>query len=108
MLNLSGQSGGTSRIAVHGSPVVAINGTETGPDWSYMLGFFDGNATVLLMNQDSNHPGLASLELTDHTKTMMEVDPSTGVVREALDDSPYLPGFQVSLLAGDARLFSWQ
>ena len=93
--------------------MAAINGTETGPDWRYMLGFFDGNTTVLLMNQDSNHPGLASLELAvagvgTAAKTMMEVDPSTGAVSEALDDSPFLPGFQVSLLAGDARLFTWQ
>lgn len=113
VLNLSGQTDETARVEVQGSPVAAINGTETGPDWRYMLGFFDGNTTVLLMNQDSNHPGLASLELAvagvgTAAKTMMEVDPSTGAVSEALDDSPFLPGFQVSLLAGDARLFTWQ
>ena len=31
---------------------------------------------------------------------MMEVDPSSGKVVPALDDAPFLPGFQVALLAG--------
>ena len=36
---------------------------------------------------------------------MQEVDGSSGVVAAAVDDSPLMPGFQVSLLPGDARLF---
>jgi hypothetical protein len=108
-----------------------------------MLGWYDANKTVLLVNQDSNHPSLASLTLAPaltgggdqtigtasvdrdrhvgagvggdagvgeqglRTSAMMEVDPVSGLVRPALDDAPFMPGFQVELLAGDARLFTW-
>ena len=36
---------------------------------------------------------------------LRELDGNSGVVGLAVDDSPLLPGFQVSLLPGDARLF---
>eukprot|EP00040_Diaphanoeca_grandis_P012985 m.65688 g.65688 ORF g.65688 m.65688 type:complete len:437 (+) comp23591_c0_seq1:48-1358(+) len=106
------------------TPISSINGSNMGTNWSFMLGFFDNNSTVLLVNQDSNHPALATLEFTPSAisissgfattafdaagKTMMEINPSTGAAEPALDDSPFLQGFQVSLLGGDARLFAWQ
>lgn len=100
---------------VTSGPVTSINGTDTGPTWSFMLGFFDNNTTMLLVNQDSNHPALASLAFANASvcdtvtgRLLMEVDPVTGVLATAQDDSPALPGFQVSLLAGDARLFAWR
>ena len=82
----------------------AINGTQTGDSWEFLLGFYDSNRTVLLTNQDSNHPALASLTLTAGT-TLKEVDGNSAVVSPAVDDSPLIPGFQVSLLPGDGRLF---
>ena len=78
--------------------------TQTGASWEFLLGFFDSNSALLLNNQDSNHPALASLTLA-HGAVLQEVDGSSGVVAAAVDDSPLLPGFQVSLLPGDARLF---
>jgi len=90
-----------------------------------MLGYFDHNKTMLLVNLDSNHPALASVSFrkgymtttqqhrhgagvsTDNA-VMMELDGSTGKLTAARDDSPFHPGFQISLLAGDARLFTWQ
>ena len=80
-----------------------INGTQTGDSWEFLLGFYDSNRTVLLSNQDSNHPALASLTL--EAGTLKEVDGNSGVVAPAVDDSPLIPGFQVSLLPGDGRLF---
>ena len=82
----------------------AINGTNTGATWEFLLGFFDSNSTVLLVNQDSDHPALASLSLA-HGAALQEVDGSSGAVAAAVDDSPLLPGFQISLLPGDGRLF---
>jgi hypothetical protein len=88
-----------------GHPVLwAINGTQTGSSWEFMLGFYDDNSTVLLCNQDSDHPALASLTLAQGA-ALQELDGSSGAVAPAVDDSPLLPGFQVSLLPGDARLF---
>jgi hypothetical protein len=90
---------------------------EKGPTWQFMLGYFDSNKTMLLVNQDSNHPALASLgfaqaavaayPMTSRLATpvtslaMMEVDPVTGDVKPALDDSPFLAGFQASAVAAD-------
>ena len=79
------------------------------------------------MNQDSNHPAVATVDLLGEEEAsfafvggpgeqgageqgagrMMEVDPITGDVVPALDDSPFMSGFQVALRAGGARLFTW-
>ena len=107
------------------APVASINGTQTGPTWQFMLGYFDDHKTMLLVNQDSNHPALASLTFNPAVagcvdtgardgggggaaRVLMEVDPSHGTISPALDDSPFHPGFQVQLIAGDARLFTWR
>ena len=88
--------------------ITAINGTNVGDTWSFLLGMFDGNRTVVLVNQDSNHPALATLMLSNHNQPPMhEVDPETGELKVALDDAPFVMGFQVSVGAGDGRLFTW-
>lgn len=118
------QANGTqsTTTTIEAGPISSINGTATGPDWQFLLGFFDQNKTMMLVNLDSNHPALASLSFSSESvrgdesrsrsqgsgRVMMEVDPSTGAAAPALDDSPFLAGFQVSLLAGDARLFTWR
>ena len=62
-----------------GCPIKSISGTDTGPSWQFMLGLFDDNKSALLVNQDSNHPALATLGmLPERAKTMLEVDGSTG------------------------------
>ena len=92
--------------------ITSINGTQTGPSWSFLLGFFSPavggpSTSVVLTNQDSTHPAMASLGLqrSGSAATLQELGPGTGRLTTAVDDSPMLPGFQVSLLAGDARLF---
>ena len=100
-----GHAAGTS-ARLQDLPWSAINGTNTGPHWQFMLGCYDANTTILLVNQDSNHPALATVAMSGPTM-MMEVDPTTGRLRPALDDAPFEPGFQVHLLAGDGRLFTW-
>jgi hypothetical protein len=71
-----------------------------------MLGLYDDNKTALIVNQDSNHPALATLGgVPSSGAGVVEVDPMQGTQVPALDDAPFLPGFQVSLQPGDARLF---
>jgi hypothetical protein len=48
---------------------------------------------------------LASIGLATPKSSLSEVDGVTGAVRAVVDDSPFLPGLQIVLLAGDARLF---
>ena len=74
--------------------------------WGFLIGLFDKNHTALVVNQDPSHPAMATLGLDDGV-TLMEVDSDTGVTIKALDDCPTREGFQVALLAGDARLFTW-
>ena len=78
-----------------------------GDAWSFLLGLFDANRTVLLANQDANHPALATLALRGGGE-MHEVDPDSGGLKPALDDAPFAPGFQLSVSAGDARLLTWE
>ena len=102
------EGGDAATTALSGLPWVSINGTAAGPRWQFMLGCFDANKTILLVNEDSNHPALATIAMpTASEATMMELHPTSGGVVPALDDSPFLPGFQVALLAGDGRLFTW-
>ena len=75
-----------------------------------MLGCYDQNHTILIVNQDSNHPALATVEpnkVEAVGEKMMEVDPVTGGLILPKDDSPFMPGFQIALLGGDGRLFTW-
>ena len=104
MVQLHGVASETK--AIEHPTLQGINGTQTGDSWEFLLGFYDSNRTVLLTNQDSNHPALASLTLAAGCfRTLKEVDGNSGVVSSAVDDSPLIPGFQVSLLPGDGRLF---
>eukprot|EP01044_Picomonas_judraskeda_P007824 COSAG03_NODE_862_length_5589_cov_1348.742805_4_plen_73_part_00 len=62
-------------------------------------------AAVLLQNQNWDmtlwptigFPGTAA-------SSVLEVDPTHGTEAAVLDDSPYLPGLQLSFRAGGARL----
>ena len=69
-----------------------------------MLGFYDDNSTVLLCNQDIDYLALTSLTLAK-SAALQEQDGRSGAVEPAVDDSPLLPCFQVSLRSRNARLF---
>lgn len=75
--------------------IVGINGTNVGDEWGFLLGFYDSNHTVLLVNQHSNHPALATLALREDPagEQMHEVDSETGTIKLALDDAPLASGF---------------
>jgi hypothetical protein len=76
------------------------------PGSGLLIGQFrlaDGRTALLLHNQNWEF----SLWPTVHfsAANMQEVDPSSGAEASVLDDSPYLPGLQLSFGAGAARLF---
>lgn len=104
------QTSGYGSTLLKQLPWTSINGSATGPNSEFMLGCYDNNKTILLVNQDSNHPALATVvigRLGSGQNTMMELDPRSGSLISPKDDSPFLNGFQISLLPGDARLFTW-
>ena len=107
------------------SVIASVNNTGAGPTFEFLLGQFDllaeqgsggagsgGTAdvtskprtAVVVHNQDHAHSLLASLTLRGASKTVEELDPSTGVLGPAFDDAPHSPGFQLLLTAGNARV----
>ena len=59
LVRVSGERSAAAQL--QGLPWSSINGSGVGPRWELMLGCFDRNRTILLANQDSNHPALASV-----------------------------------------------
>eukprot|EP01079_Euglenida_sp_SAG-EU17-18_P003334 gene3334-634_t len=111
---------GTSGAPVTGAgPVTGVNGTGTGADWSVLVGMFSpprpatasirpstAKTSFLLVNQDSDRPTLVTLTFTsgfDPSQDLSTLDES-GVETAVYDAAPLMPGFQVSLLSGDALL----
>jgi hypothetical protein len=97
---------GSSSEVVGVGGVAAIGGSGEGPAWTALLGFFShegGVVALLLQNQDPEFPNLFTLTL-DAGVVANEVDPSSGAVAPVLDDAPSMPGLQLSVDSGDARL----
>ena len=55
------QTSGYGNTVLKHLPWASINGSATGPNSEFMLGCYDRNNTILLVNQDSNHPALATV-----------------------------------------------
>ena len=72
----------------------------------YLIGVFkhaDGRRAVLLNNYDYNYTTWPTVEFA--SEGVVEVDQSDGTERAVRDDSPEMAGLQVSLDAGEGRLF---
>lgn len=94
-------------------PLVASVGNDFGRyvNGSVLVGQFDTGA-VLLQNQDFTFKTLLTVDFLNAASSkgeeregIFEVNRSTGEEELLGDDSPDAPGVQVSLDAGDARLF---
>ena len=77
--------------AASGSALASVNNTGAGPTWEVLVGQFlvdNSRKAVLLQNQDSGATLLASVEFAvGNQSTVLEVDPSTGVVAPVWDDA---------------------
>jgi hypothetical protein len=74
----------------------------------YLLGCFkhkDGRRAVLLNNYHFAYSAWPTVEFDVPASEVVEVNPATGKEGPILDDSPAMPGIQVSLDAGQGRLF---
>lgn len=88
-----------------GCIIKRITGSPT-PDC--LVGEFrhaDGRRAILLMNYDFAYTSWPTVEFDAPLKSITEVDKTTGKEIPLKDDSPNLPGLQLSLDAGDGRLF---
>ena len=78
------------------------------PKPDYLVGEFrhaDGRRAVLLQNYHFAYTAWPTVEFDAPTAAVTEVDKATGKEHAAKDDSPDMPGLQLSLDAGEGRLF---
>lgn len=103
VVRVSGAAPGAE--ALKGTPITALTGHPTA---EYLLGRFrhaDGRRAVLLCNYDYLYTSWPTVEFSVDAGQVREVSQETGVEIPVLDDSPDMPGLQLSLDAGAGRLF---
>ena len=74
----------------------------------YLIGVFkhaDGRRAVLINNYDPNYTTWPTVEFDAPDSKVIEVDAADGKQKPVRDDSPEMPGLQISLDAGEGRLF---
>jgi len=60
---------------------------------------------VVIVNHDYSYTAWPTVEFDADPNGVLEVSKATGKAAPVVDDSPELKGIQLSLGAGDARLF---
>jgi hypothetical protein len=77
------------------------------PD-EYLIGTFkhkDGRRAVLVQNYHIAYSAWPTVEFAGDAASVREVSPKTGKEIPVYDESPDMPGLQISLDAGEGRLF---
>jgi Beta-galactosidase len=93
---------GATPDALKESPVRQLS------DGDYLVGVFrhaDGRRAVLLNNYHFAYSAWPTVEFDVDSAQVVEVSPKTGREEPVRDDSPDMDGLQVSLDAGEGRLF---
>jgi hypothetical protein len=91
--------------ALQGTPLRTLEGAATA---EYLLGGFrhaDGRRALLLNNYDFLYTAWTTVEFGVDLAQVREVSQETGEEIPVTDDSPDMPGLQLSLDAGGGRLF---
>jgi hypothetical protein len=74
----------------------------------YLIGVFkhaDGRRAVLLNNYRHDFTEWPTVEFDAASSKVVEVSPKDGTAAPIIDDSPDMPGLQISLDSGEGRLF---
>jgi len=90
------------------TPIKNISRSPEDPEWDYLIGVFrhkDGRDAVLINNYRFAYTAWPTVEFNADISNIREIDKETGKEIPVKDDSPDLPGLQLSLAAGDGRLF---
>ena len=93
---------------LRGHPLRDLKRVRTDPESEFIVGSFrhaDGRRAVLIVNDSYAYTAWPTVEWDAPVGAVLEVDKSGGGLRPAVDDSPELAGFQLSLGSGDGRLF---
>ena len=97
--------GADNADALAQTPLKSIDGGANG---DYLLGCFkhaDGRRAVLLNNYDFVYTSWPTVEFAVDPAQVVEISQETGKEMPVVDDSPVMPGLQLSLDAGSGRLF---
>lgn len=100
-----GEDAPDTSATLAGYPIKRLTGD---PSIDCIVGEFrhaDGRRAVLLMNHDVAYTSWPTVEFDAPPGSVVEIDKATGKEIIFRDDSPDMPGLQVSLDAGDGRLF---
>jgi len=95
-------------VVLKGTPIKTISRGGMDPPNDYLIGVFthrDGRQAVLIDNYRFAYTAWPTIEFTVPVEQITEVDGLTGRETPVHDDSPRMPGLQVSLDAGEGRLF---
>jgi len=90
------------------TPIKNISRRPEDPECDYLVGVFkhkDGRDAVLLNNYRFAYTAWPTVEFNADIANIREIDKETGKEIPVKDDSPDMPGLQISLGAGDGRLF---
>ncbi len=93
---------------LEGTPIKRIARAKVDPPHDYLVGIFthrDGRRALLLNNYRFAYTAWPTVEFDVPTMHVREVDQQSGEALRVYDDSPDMPGLQVSLDAGEGRLF---
>jgi len=91
-----------------GTPVRSLGRVDYDPEHDLLIGAFrhaDGRRAVMIMNYHFAYTAWPTVEFDAEIDAVREVDPATGEECAVTDDSPDLDGLQISLDAGEGRLF---
>ena len=103
-------STGVYRVQPKGDPATTLKGSpiRSLTPGDYMVGAFrhaDGRRAVLVQNYHFAYSAWPTVEFDAAPAAVLEVSLVTGEAAPVVDSSPDMPGLQLSLDAGDARLF---
>jgi hypothetical protein len=98
------------RVRPKDDPIAALKGSpiRSLTPGDYLVGAFrhaDDRRAVLLQTYHFAYSAWPTVEFDAAPAAVLEVSPFTGQAAPVADDSPDMPGLQLSLDAGDARLF---
>lgn len=94
--------------ALKGTPIRDIARDAVDPPNDYLVGVFrheDGRRAVMLTNYRFAYTAWPTVAFDAPVEQVKEVDKATGNEIAVHDDSPEMPGVQLSLDAGEGRLF---
>jgi hypothetical protein len=98
------------RVAPKDDPAVLLKGApiRSLTAGNYIVGVFhhaDGRRAVMLNNYYHEFTAWPTVEFDVEAARVLEVSQKDGAIAPVLDDSPDMPGLQISLDSGEGRLF---